>query len=123
MGVADLRRDRIKKIVVSNKSDLLSDPYDFTGRSVVMTGGTGVLGRTIVQALLNAGANVALVVRNRSKAEAVLAEMPSKDSAIIVEGDVLKKDDLQGALETVIKTFGRVDCLVNGAGEIGRAHV
>lgn len=91
-------------------------PYDFTGRSVVMTGGTGVLGRTIVQALLDAGANVALVVRNRSKAESVLAEMPSKDKAIIVEGDVLKKDDLQGALETVIKTFGRVDCLVNGAG-------
>src|SRR5438045_7901450 len=81
-----------------------------------MTGGTGVLGRAIVQGLLNAGASVALLVRNRSKAESVLAEMPSKDSAIIVEGDVLKKDDLQRALETIIKTFGRVDCLVNGAG-------
>ena len=81
-----------------------------------MTGGTGVLGRAIVQGLLNAGASVALLARNRNKAETVLAEMSSKDSAIIVEGDVLKKNDLQRALETVIKAFGRVDCLVNGAG-------
>ena len=97
-------------------SDVMSDPYDFTGRSVVMTGGTGVLGRAIVGGLLNAGASVALLVRNRSKAEAVLAEMTGKDSAIIVEGDVLKRDDLQRALKEVIKAFGRVDCLVNGAG-------
>ena len=101
---------------MSNKSDFVSEAYDFTGRSVVMTGGTGVLGRAIVQGLLNAGASVALLARNRNKAETIFAEMLSKDSAIIVEGDVLKKDDLQRALETVIKAFGRVDCLVNGAG-------
>jgi NAD(P)-dependent dehydrogenase (short-subunit alcohol dehydrogenase family) len=105
-----------KRILVSNKRDFVNDAYDFTGRSVVMTGGTGVLGRAIVQGLLNAGASVALLVRNRSKAESVLAEMSNKDSAIIVEGDVLKKDDLQSALKTVIKIFGKVDCLVNGAG-------
>ena len=42
--------------------------------------------------------------------------MPSKDSAIIVDADVLNRDYLQRALETVIKAFGRVDRLVNGAG-------
>src|SRR5207302_7537148 len=103
-------------IVVSNKRKVIGGAYAFTGRSVVMTGGKGVLGRAIVQGLLNAGASVALLARNRNKAETIFAEMLSKDSAIIVEGDVLKKDDLQRALETVIKAFGRVDCLVNGAG-------
>ena len=101
---------------MSDKNNSANNPYDFTGRSVVMTGGTGVLGRAIVQGLLNAGASVALLVRNRDKAESVLAEMSSKDSAIIVDADVLNKDDLQRALETVINKFGRVDCLVNGAG-------
>ena len=101
---------------MSNKSDFVSEAYDFTGRSVVMTGGTGVLGRAIVQGLLNAGASVALLARNRNKAETVLAEMSSKDSVIIVDGDVLKKDDLRRALDEVIKAFGRVDYLVNGAG-------
>ncbi len=101
---------------MSSNDNLANNAYDFTGRSVVITGGTGVLGRSIVQGLLNAGANVALLARNRSKAESVLAEMSRKDSALIVEGDVLKKDDLQSALEAVVKAFGRVDCLVNGAG-------
>jgi NAD(P)-dependent dehydrogenase (short-subunit alcohol dehydrogenase family) len=106
----------IRERIVINKNDFVSEAYDFTGRSVVMTGGTGVLGRAIVQGLLSAGASVALLARNRSKAEAMLAEMPGKDSAIIVDGDVLNRDDLQRALETVIKEFGKVDCLVNGAG-------
>ena len=101
---------------MSDKSDLVNSAYDLAGRSVVVTGGTGVLGRAIVQGLLNAGANVAILVRNQVKAESLLAEMSKKDSAVIVGGDVLKKDDLQRALEEVIKTFGRVDCLVNGAG-------
>lgn len=101
---------------MTNKSVSAKSPYDFTGRSVVVTGGTGVLGRTIVQGLLNAGANVAVLARNRSKAESVLAEMSRRDSAVIVDADVLKKDDLQRALDTIINAFGRVDCLVNGAG-------
>lgn len=101
---------------MTSKSDSANSSYDFTGRSVVVTGGTGVLGRAIVQGLLNAGANVAVLARNRSKAEGLLAEMARKDAAIIVDGDVLQKDDLHSALETVIKTFRRVDCLVNGAG-------
>src|ERR1041384_4813781 len=104
------------RTIVKSQIDSANYPYDFTGRSVVMTGGTGVLGRAIVQGLLDAGASVALVVRNRSKAESVLAEMSRPDSGIIVEGDVLKRDDLQRALEEVIKAFGRVDCLVNAAG-------
>jgi NAD(P)-dependent dehydrogenase (short-subunit alcohol dehydrogenase family) len=36
----------------------LNKLYDFTGRSVIVTGGTGILGRVIVEALLGCGANV-----------------------------------------------------------------
>ena len=101
---------------MTNKTDSATNAYDFTGRSVVVTGGTGILGRAIVQGLLNAGASVAILARNRSKAEGLLAEMSRKELAVIVDGDVLKRDDLQRALDEVIKAFGRVDCLVNGAG-------
>ena len=41
---------------------------DLTGRTVAMTGGTGVLGRILVTALVRAGANVALIVRDVEKA-------------------------------------------------------
>jgi NAD(P)-dependent dehydrogenase (short-subunit alcohol dehydrogenase family) len=94
----------------------LSKMYDFTGRSVVLTGGTGVLGRDMAKALIGCGANVALLARNREKANAVLSEMSGPGRAIIVEGDALKRDSLEQAGRTVIEEFGRVDCLVNGAG-------
>lgn len=98
------------------KLDELSKMYDFTGRSVMITGGTGVLGRVIAKALVGCGANVALLARNREKADALLSEMSGPGRAIIVEGDALQKDSLEEVAPIVIKEFGRVDCLVNGAG-------
>ena len=94
----------------------LSKLYDFTGRSVVITGGTGVLGRVMVRALIGCGANVALLARNREKADALLSEMSGSGKAIVIEGDALKKDSLERAVEVVGEEFGSVDCLVNGAG-------
>lgn len=94
----------------------LTKMYDFTGRTIVMTGGTGVLGRVIVKALVGCGANIAVLARNRGKAESVLSEISGAGRVIIAEGDALKKDDLERATEALIKEFGRVDCLVNGAG-------
>jgi NAD(P)-dependent dehydrogenase (short-subunit alcohol dehydrogenase family) len=90
--------------------------YDFTGRSVVVTGGTGVLGRVITQTLLGCGANVAVLARDREKAAALLAKTSGPGKAIIIEGDALKRDSLEQAAETVTAQFGPIDCLINGAG-------
>ena len=89
---------------------------DFTGRSVVITGGTGVLGRVITQALIGCGANVAVLARNREKAIALLSEVSGPGKAIVIEGDVLQKDSLERAVGIVAGELGRIDCLVNGAG-------
>ena len=94
----------------------LTKMYDFTGRTVVVTGGTGVLGRVMVGALIGCGANVVVLARNRAKAESVIAEMSGAGRAFVVAGDATKRDELERAAESVIAEFGRVDCLVNGAG-------
>ena len=94
----------------------LSKMYDFTGRSVMITGGTGVLGRVIAKTLVGCGANVALLARNRQKADALLSEISGPGRAIIVEGDALQQESLEAVAPIVIREFGRVDCLVNGAG-------
>ena len=90
--------------------------YDFKGRTLVMTGGTGVLGRVMVGALVGCGANVAVLARSRQKAEDVLSEFKGPGRLHIVEGDALKRDDLERAAAEVVSEFGRVDGLVNGAG-------
>ena len=94
----------------------LTNIYDFTGRTVLMTGGTGVLGSVMVKALVGCGANVAVLARNRDKAAKVRSEISGPGRVTIVEGDALKLDDLQNAALSVIQEFGRIDCLINGAG-------
>jgi NAD(P)-dependent dehydrogenase (short-subunit alcohol dehydrogenase family) len=93
--------------------------YDFKGRTVVVTGGTGVLGQSMVSALVGCGANVALVARNREKAEPQLAALASLDApgrAVIFTADVLDAAALREAAGEIVREFGRVDCLLNGAG-------
>jgi NAD(P)-dependent dehydrogenase (short-subunit alcohol dehydrogenase family) len=94
----------------------LSKMNDFTGRSVVITGGTGILGRVMTQALIGCGANVAVLARNQEKATALLSEMSGPGEAIVIEGDVLLKDSLERAAGVAGSKFGRIDCLINGAG-------
>jgi NAD(P)-dependent dehydrogenase (short-subunit alcohol dehydrogenase family) len=95
----------------------LSQMYNFTGRSVVITGGAGILGGEIACALVGCGASVALIDRDPALAERLMHRFETSiGEAIVVYGDVLKPESLQVAAETVIKTFGRVDCLINGAG-------
>ncbi len=98
-----------------NLTDLIK-LYDFTGRSVVITGGTGVLCGAMAQALVGCGANVAILARNREKGEAVVAGMAGPGRAIVVLGDVLGQKTLEEATRGVLDEFGRIDCLINGAG-------
>ena len=94
----------------------LSKLYDFTGRSVVVTGGTGVLGRTIVEALVGCGANVAIIGRSVDKGQALVDSLAGPGGAIATQCDVLNATELEAARQAVLENFGRVDCLVNGAG-------
>lgn len=94
----------------------LNKLYDFTGRSVVVTGGTGILGRIIVEALIGCGASVTLITRSVKKGQDLVAALNATERAVVVQGDVLSSDDLERVRQAVIEKFGRIDCLVNGAG-------
>ena len=94
----------------------LTKAYDFTGRSVVITGGTGILGRAMVQALIGCGANVAVLARSKEKADSLLSAMSGPGAAIAVQGDVLQRDTLQQAAQAVMAEFGGIDALINAAG-------
>jgi NAD(P)-dependent dehydrogenase (short-subunit alcohol dehydrogenase family) len=91
--------------------------YDFTGQTIVITGGTGILGGEIACALVGCGANVALLDLNLAPAERLRERMgPRASQAIAVETNVLDVNSLRQAAGTVLDKFGSVDCLVNAAG-------
>ena len=91
--------------------------YDFTGQTVVITGGTGILGGEIACALVGCGANVAILDRNMDPVQHILELLgPHAGQAVAVEADVLDKNSLQRASETIREEFGAIHCLVNAAG-------
>jgi NAD(P)-dependent dehydrogenase (short-subunit alcohol dehydrogenase family) len=91
--------------------------HDFTGFTVAVTGGTGVLGGEMACALAHAGANVALLDKNVTHAPALLGRMgPHAGRAAVIETDVLDPASLARALDTIVQRFGRADALINAAG-------
>jgi NAD(P)-dependent dehydrogenase (short-subunit alcohol dehydrogenase family) len=92
--------------------------YDFTGRTVLITGGAGVLGAGIAHGLLGCHANVVILNRDQEKARRTLDGFPknTKGHARSLTGDVLKAETLHRALESINAEFGGVDILINAAG-------
>lgn len=82
-----------------------------------MSGGTGVLGREMAAAVARSGANVVLLSRDLSRARAAIEQFGAvKGKCIPLAADVLDRHALERGAEEVVKLFGRVDALVNGAG-------
>jgi len=94
----------------------LTNLYDFTGRTVVITGATGVLCSRMAETLTACGASVALVVRNREKGEQLAAGLPGPGRALVAVSDALDRKGLDQAAETIVGKFGQIDGLINGAG-------
>jgi NAD(P)-dependent dehydrogenase (short-subunit alcohol dehydrogenase family) len=95
--------------------------YDFTGRTAVVTGGTGVLGSEMARALAGCRANVVLLGRNVARAEEVIATLPRVAGAsaprhLALEADVLDRPALEEAARIVLREHGKIDFLINGAG-------
>jgi len=92
--------------------------YDFSNRTVVITGGAGVLGSEMACALVGLNANVVILDRDQELAQDAIERFPKvvKGRAIRVFGDVLEAETLQQARETIQSEFGQVDILINAAG-------
>ncbi len=95
--------------------------YDFTGQTAVITGGTGILGGEIACALVNCGAQVALLDLNLEPGKALLERMgPHAGDAALFCCNVLDKESITNAAAQVLSRFGKIDSLLNAAGETNR---
>ena len=91
--------------------------YDFTGRTAVVTGGSGVLCSEMVIALAHLGANVAVLGRSPELPGRILqAVETAPGKVILVQSDVQDRKVLEKSAKEVIAKLGSVDTLINGAG-------
>ncbi len=87
---------------------------NLAGTRVVVTGATSGLGRAMAQALLEAGAVVAVTSRKRSRADAAAALLGPR--AVAIELDVRDEASVVSGVSEIYERLGAVDVLVNNAG-------
>ncbi len=91
--------------------------FSLAGKVVVITGATGVLGESFALATAAAGAKVAVLGRNKERADArVAAIRQAGGEAMAVITDVLNEGAVKQAAQEVLDAWGTVDGLVNAAG-------
>lgn len=91
--------------------------FDIEGRVVVITGGTGVLGRVIARYLAQEGAKVVILGRNTDMGKNIVDDiLQSSGEACFMTTDVLNRALVEQNCADVMAKYGRVDALLNAAG-------
>lgn len=90
---------------------------DLAGRTAVITGGNRGLGEAMAKALSAAGANIALVARDRQRLEKVRDDLVGRGgNAAFFAADVTQEKEVAGVAEAVTERFGHAQILINNAG-------
>jgi NAD(P)-dependent dehydrogenase (short-subunit alcohol dehydrogenase family) len=88
--------------------------YDFSGKVVLITGGTGALGRAVAQTFGTLNATTVVTYIIDEEREDVKAKI--KTIAELVKADITKEDQAKKLVSHVINTYDRIDVLVNVVG-------
>jgi NAD(P)-dependent dehydrogenase (short-subunit alcohol dehydrogenase family) len=94
------------------------DPlFDFTGKVILVTGGSRGLGYQMVKAFAERGADIIIASRKLDNCEAVAQEVRALGgTALAISAHVGKWNDCDRLIDESYAAFGRVDVLINNAG-------
>ncbi len=92
----------------------------FSGKSIIVTGGSRGIGKAIALEFFRQGASVIICSRNRKELDKTCIKVdPSMNRFIGMTADVSKESDCKKLVRLAIKNFGKIDVLINNAGIIG----
>jgi 3-oxoacyl-[acyl-carrier protein] reductase len=102
----------------------LTDDKPLAGQAAIITGAVRRIGRATALTLARSGAAVVINARSsRAEAEGVAAEIAAAGGrALVALADVTDEAAVGRMVEAAVKSFGRVDMLVNNAANRGEAH-
>ena len=95
----------------------MDNQFSLKGKVIVVTGGTGIIGKSFIKGIVAAGGIVGILGRNEKVAnERAEAVNKNGGEAMALIADVLDEKALEAAKDKILAAFGRIDGLVNAAG-------
>jgi NAD(P)-dependent dehydrogenase (short-subunit alcohol dehydrogenase family) len=99
--------------------ELRARRFDLRGRVVLITGGSRGLGLVLAREYARRGAAVALIARDPEELERACRELQSRGATVLtIACDVGDERQVEAAVRRVVGRFGRLDVVVNNAGDI-----
>jgi NAD(P)-dependent dehydrogenase (short-subunit alcohol dehydrogenase family) len=96
----------------------MTTPFDLSGRTALVTGGSKGLGKAMARGLALAGADVVISSRTESELKSALGEIlaGTQRRGRIIVADMRRRDQVQNLARTALEQMGRIDILINNAG-------
>ncbi len=84
----------------------------FSGKVVIVTGGSRGIGKATANLFAKEGANVVITAKNNTRLQSTAKEL----GIVGLVGDIRRKGDVEGVVKKTLNKFGKIDILVNNAG-------
>lgn len=95
----------------------MNQGFSLKDKAIIVTGGTGILGKAFIEGIVEAGGAVGILGRNEKMAtERAEAVVKNGGKAVPLIADVMDESQLKAARQTMLDSFGKINGLVNGAG-------
>ncbi|HKC58319.1 MAG TPA: SDR family NAD(P)-dependent oxidoreductase [Vicinamibacterales bacterium] len=97
------------------------DPYEFAGKSVLITGGSRGLGLVMARQLAEEGAKLTLVARDEMELQRAIDDIQAHQpfaEILAAPADIRARYQAERAIAMAVERFGTVDVLINNAGII-----
>jgi len=91
---------------------------DFTGRVVVITGGSRGLGLVLARQMAAEGARLCLIARNEEELARAAEQFAPGSEIMTVRCDVRRRGDVRAGVDAILERWGVIDVLINNAGVI-----
>ena len=102
---------------MSLKIRFMNELFNIKGYVVVITGGTGVLGRAIAKYLALNGAKVIILGRKEEVGQEIVADIKAAGGECeFLKTDVMNQEVVQQNCDYIVEKYGRIDTLLNAAG-------
>jgi 2-deoxy-D-gluconate 3-dehydrogenase len=100
---------------------MILEKFSLKERSGIVTGGGSGIGGAIATGVVQAGAEIVIVGRNKERLEKTASEIRKFGGPVLpIQADVSRMEDMKSLVDRTVKEFGKIDFLFNNAGTIRR---